>query len=620
MTTSVLSIHLGPVQEFIASARRCQDLWFGSWLLSELSKATAAGIAGAGGASIIFPGADSRELSPGGRRNVANKILARVEGDLDTVANVAEAGRAAMQRRLDDIRSTTFASVAKGHPEARKLFDVATATAQVGGLIEYFWAAAQEGAGGYPAARREAERLLAARKNTQSWSQPPWSKAGVPKSSLDGVRESVLHEKLYDAPFTDLELFRSFRISGKERLCGIGVLKRNGLREGQTRGGVKSWRQRFFSTSHIAAIPWLLAADDDAAAPQAWGDFADALDNINHCILETLDCVRGSPSQLLDCVDGSVLYDGRLRETVKEAGGDNASQEAASKALRTFLAALNKSAPQPYYAILHADGDRMGVVIEAQNDFGAHHKLSVALTAFAGAVPGIVEKHHGALIYAGGDDVLAFLPLHLALPCAEELATTFAKQTSPWTDREGRSPSLSAGIAVVHHLARMGDAIDVSRTAEHNAKQVDGTDALAIIVDKRAGAQVDVKDKRSSLLAKLKPLIALKRLDAISDRAAHDLLTLATLTENVESGARKTLDAMQRSEAIRILHRKRADSGKREVAEATLDRLTAELGQEPDSAVVLARLLMVAEVFARAEDEAGVPLPSNPDAAQENQP
>jgi len=37
----VLVISFGPIQDFIASARRCQDLWFGSYLLSELARATA---------------------------------------------------------------------------------------------------------------------------------------------------------------------------------------------------------------------------------------------------------------------------------------------------------------------------------------------------------------------------------------------------------------------------------------------------------------------------------------------------------------------------------------------------------------------------------------------------
>ena len=37
----LLQIAIGPVQEFIAAARRTRDLWFGSYLLSEISKAAA---------------------------------------------------------------------------------------------------------------------------------------------------------------------------------------------------------------------------------------------------------------------------------------------------------------------------------------------------------------------------------------------------------------------------------------------------------------------------------------------------------------------------------------------------------------------------------------------------
>ena len=38
--THLLLISIGPVQDFIASARKAQDLWFGS-LLSDLSAAVA---------------------------------------------------------------------------------------------------------------------------------------------------------------------------------------------------------------------------------------------------------------------------------------------------------------------------------------------------------------------------------------------------------------------------------------------------------------------------------------------------------------------------------------------------------------------------------------------------
>ena len=51
-------IHIGPVQAFIASARRSRDLWFGSWVLSELSKAAAKEVLTLGNGNLktlIFP-------------------------------------------------------------------------------------------------------------------------------------------------------------------------------------------------------------------------------------------------------------------------------------------------------------------------------------------------------------------------------------------------------------------------------------------------------------------------------------------------------------------------------------------------------------------------------------
>src|SRR5829696_1712564 len=53
----VLILTLGPIQDFIETARRTRDLWFGSWLLSELSKATAEAIARVVGIeALVFPG------------------------------------------------------------------------------------------------------------------------------------------------------------------------------------------------------------------------------------------------------------------------------------------------------------------------------------------------------------------------------------------------------------------------------------------------------------------------------------------------------------------------------------------------------------------------------------
>lgn len=89
--SSLLSISIGPVQDFIASARRSRDLWFGSHLLSELSKVAAKTIVNQKG-EIIFPS----NLNG----NVVNKILAVVENLQDVETNRRNAIETRLKRNL----------------------------------------------------------------------------------------------------------------------------------------------------------------------------------------------------------------------------------------------------------------------------------------------------------------------------------------------------------------------------------------------------------------------------------------------------------------------------------------------------------------------------------------
>ena len=50
----LITLSVGPVQDFIAAARRTRDLWFGSYVLSEVSKAAALAFKNKG-ATLIFP-------------------------------------------------------------------------------------------------------------------------------------------------------------------------------------------------------------------------------------------------------------------------------------------------------------------------------------------------------------------------------------------------------------------------------------------------------------------------------------------------------------------------------------------------------------------------------------
>src|SRR4051794_10228779 len=218
----VLVVTLGPIQDFIAAARRCRDLWFGSWLLSELSKATARAMAEECGLdSLVFPGvSDWKQLEPPSPTSkpssVANKIVVRVPDGKDPAA-VARRGEAGMRQRLKSLRDEAFDCI-RGERFLRS-----RAKQQVDELIEITWVSAPEdGPQGYAAAREAAESLLAARKNTRLWGPVPWGDT-VPKSAIDGERESVLYEDVFDQvlaeKLTPDEVRKLYGVGPKERLC-----------------------------------------------------------------------------------------------------------------------------------------------------------------------------------------------------------------------------------------------------------------------------------------------------------------------------------------------------------------------------------------------------------------
>jgi len=102
-------------------------------------------------------------------------------------------------------------------------------------------------------------------------------------------------------------------------------------------------------------------------------------------------------------------------------------------------------------------------------------------------VPDVVRKNGGDLIYAGGDDVLAILPIDTAMVCAAEIAKRFssAKLFAPWVD--GHSGlTMSGGLLIVHYKHPLRDAIERVEELEKSAKD-SGRNAFAIGYLARSG-------------------------------------------------------------------------------------------------------------------------------------
>ena len=181
--------------------------------------------------------------------------------------------------------------------------------------------------------------------------------------------------------------------------------------------------------------------------------------------------------------------------------------------------------PPAYYAILMMDADEMGCWLKgdhapkvcevlhpkmvsyykaaaglnAKRPVGPalHASISEALNNFASHIaPGIVKKHNGTMIYSGGDDVLALLPMRQAVNCAAALRRAFRGEDGSvpgWTERDGRQlltmgnrATLSAGIAFVHYMEDLRLALKEARQAEKTAKDA-GRDWLTLRFIRRSG-------------------------------------------------------------------------------------------------------------------------------------
>lgn len=123
--------------------------------------------------------------------------------------------------------------------------------------------------------------------------------------------------------------------------------------------------------------------------------------------------------------------------------------------------------------------------------------ISKALAEFTQAVPDIVMQCNGKLIYAGGDDVLALLPLDQVIECArccrEAYMKAFGKSFGTLRKNGSKVPqehetTISAAIEYVHMQTALGVVVrDAHKLLDEVAKTQCGRDGLACRVWKRGG-------------------------------------------------------------------------------------------------------------------------------------
>ena len=154
---------------------------------------------------------------------------------------------------------------------------------------------------------------------------------------------------------------------------------------------------------------------------------------------------------------------------------------------------------EEYYCILNSDGDSMGKFFAACTDSDAARKLSQKSLQYCIKAAEMVLKYKGVPLYAGGDDLLAIVPVTGFDPNAEtkeitvfdlinRLNTLFNSHFSEERQNNPGKPSISVGLSIQHIKSPLYEglnrAFDLLHAAKNSSPRKNG---LCVDLQKHSG-------------------------------------------------------------------------------------------------------------------------------------
>lgn len=515
----ILDFSIGPVQGFIARARRTRDFWAGSFLLSYLAGQAMAVVLENKGSLILPAVAEDKGKISDPLLQAIIKLREKKNTDPNNdhlkIATLPNRFRAEVPVGFNPNKCTEAANEAWSNlcqaVWERYLQPVAGLgektveiwERQINNFWEIVWVLG------------ETDSSLERRKNWRSHIPPV--EYGDKCSLFEDLQElsgfvrakSKKQREKQDRFWAALRSqIGRYELDESERLSAIALVKR--LFPLVAPGVLWEVPIRYPSTPYLAAVTWLEKVAGDAEKTQAAQEYAALC--ANHLpgavrreapgLFTTLQEICSEKSSLREflSLDGKCFFKDAIRnprvweeqrvetkENVATSGSPKHKKIA--EELEEKLKLLGEPV-SPFYAMVLMDGDLLGRLLRK------HPKeVSKALGYFSRKVPQIVQEHNGITVYAGGDDVLALFPLEGAMPAAVELRKTYLEEFKKvfyealdGNFEEKVQATISGAIVYAHYTTVFTDVYnEAQRLLSKVAKDETGRDSLAATVWKRAG-------------------------------------------------------------------------------------------------------------------------------------
>lgn len=489
--TVYLDFSIGPVQLFVAQSRRTRDLWGSSYLLSFLSAHAVKAAIDAGGTparpnfdidreELLLWICDRRVGQKPRIGSIPNHFIMQAEDPAHArrIADAAQQAITAAWKKVCDVVWDTYVEPVHARGQG---------TRQIWKRqLEDFWEIAWIVAPTEPG-------LIRRRKHWRTHCLPdePGDKCMV----MPDFQELSGHVRTGSSTRDQqLAFWEALREGGKlgpldlregERLSAVALVKRLYPKVAEEALGWSLDTSHWPSTVYVAALPWIRKAA--TLHTQLASRYAEVVTKLapnaiaekKQPALAGTQCHAAGDFARLDAnfFHATFIEDPRLCPLTEAGAGSAQVRADLIKQLKELQEAM-KGPPSSFYALLLADGDRLGELVGTLGGT----RVGDALRTFTGEVQDIVRSCDGVTIYAGGDDVLAMLPVDRALECARRLADRYEKAFEP------DSATLSAAVCFAHIRMPLRSVLREShRLLDQVAKRDNGRASLTVGVLKRGG-------------------------------------------------------------------------------------------------------------------------------------